>query len=47
MTNLWMMKYFHGIEIAQSEVGIFICQSKYEKYILKSFMMVNCNQVIM
>jgi len=47
MTNLWMMKYFLGIEIAQFEVGIFIFQSKYEKGILKRFRMVNCNQIIM
>jgi hypothetical protein len=36
-----MMKYFLGIEINQSEDGIFICQNKYAKDILKRFKMVN------
>ena len=37
MTDLGMMKYFLGIEVNQSEDGIFICQNKYAKDILKMF----------
>jgi hypothetical protein len=29
MTDLGKMKYFLGIEVVQSEQGIFICQQKY------------------
>ena len=29
MTDLGMMQYFLGIEVIQSEDGIFICHSKY------------------
>ena len=29
MTDLGLMKYFLGIEVTQSEDGIFICLSKY------------------
>jgi hypothetical protein len=41
MTNLGIMKYFLGIEVHQSKVGIFISQSKYEHGILKRFNMIN------
>jgi hypothetical protein len=48
MTDLGLMKYFLGIEVEQSEKGIFICQQKYATYILKRFKMnknayTNCN----
>ena len=46
MTNLGMMKYFLGIKVNQSEDGIFICQTKYAKDILKRFKMVNCKLVV-
>ena len=39
MTNLGLMKYFLGIEVNQSEKGIFISQSKYANDILKRFNM--------
>ena len=29
MTNLGMMKYFLGLEVTQTDQGIFICQHKY------------------
>lgn len=41
MTDLGLMKYFLGIEITQSEDGIFIFQSKYAKDLLRRFNMVN------
>jgi hypothetical protein len=46
MTDLGMMKYFLGIEVNQSEDGIFICQTKYAKDILKRFRMVNCKPTV-
>jgi len=46
MNNLGMMKYFIGIEINQSEDSICICQTKYEKDILKRFRMVNCKPTV-
>jgi hypothetical protein len=46
MVDLGMMKYFLGIEVKQSEDGIFICQNKYAKDILKRFRMVNCKPVV-
>jgi hypothetical protein len=46
MTDLGMMKYFLGIEVNQFEDGIFICQTKYAKDILKRFRMVNCKPVV-
>ena len=42
MSGLGMMKYFLGIEVNQSEDGIFICQSKYANDVLKRFRMSNC-----
>ena len=29
MTNLGLMKYFVGLEVTQTDKGIFICQHKY------------------
>ena len=40
------MKYFLGIEVTQSEYGIFICQSKYANDVLKSFRMLNCKPAV-
>ena len=42
MTNFGLMKYFMGIEVQQSESGIFITQSKYANEALKRFNMANC-----
>ena len=42
MTNLGLMKCFLGIEVDQSDDGIFICQTKYENEVLKRFRMLNC-----
>ena len=46
MIDLGMMKYFLDIEVAQSEDGIFINQSKYANDVLKRFRMMNCKLVI-
>ena len=46
MTDLGMMKYFLGIEVIQSEDGIFICSSKYANDVLKIFRMLNCKLVV-
>ena len=43
MTDLGLMKYFLGIEVSQTDDGIFICQTKYKKDVLKRFNMLNCN----
>nr|KYP51591.1 Copia protein [Cajanus cajan] len=43
MTDLGMMHYFLGIEIVQSESGIFLSQKKYVGKILKIFHMHDCN----
>ncbi|XP_059066248.1 secreted RxLR effector protein 161-like [Cryptomeria japonica] len=37
------MRYFLGTEVIQSDKGIFICQSKYAKDVLKRFTMINCS----
>ena len=42
MTDLGLMKFFLGIEVQQSESGIFISQSKYASEVLKRFNMSNC-----
>lgn len=41
INDLVLMKYFLDIDITQCEDGIFICQSKYAKDILKRFRMGN------
>ena len=46
MIDLGMMKYFLGIEVIQSEGGIFICHSKYANDVLKRFIMLNCKPVV-
>jgi hypothetical protein len=37
MTDLGLMNYFLGIEVTQNDKGIFICQSKYARDVLKRF----------
>jgi hypothetical protein len=41
MTDLGLMKYFLGIEVDQSDDGIFICQTNYANEVLKRFRMLN------
>ena len=43
MTDLGLLYYFLGMEIIQDPYGIFLCQEKYAKYLLKRFHMSNCN----
>nr|KYP72520.1 hypothetical protein KK1_005110 [Cajanus cajan] len=43
MNDLGMMHYFLGIEIVQSESGIFLSQKKYVGEILKIFHIHDCN----
>ncbi|KAI9152926.1 hypothetical protein LWI28_003161 [Acer negundo] len=45
MTDIGLMAHFLGIEVVQSEKGIFISQSIYAKEILKKFGMEKCNLV--
>jgi len=45
MTNLGRMSYFLGIEVIQSDVGIFICQRRYAREMLAWFNMTECNSV--
>jgi hypothetical protein len=45
MTDLGMMKYFLGMEVDQSDKGIFVCQQRYAREILKKFHMENCKPV--
>ena len=45
MNDIDLLHYFLGIKIKSREDGIFICQKKYVKSILKKFKMENCNVV--
>ena len=45
MTDLGRMKYFLGVEVHQTEAGIFLCQGKYANEILVRFGMSSCNAV--
>jgi hypothetical protein len=45
MTNLGEMSYFLGMEVQQNQCGIFICQQKYAKEILKKFKMEECKSM--
>ena len=45
MTDLGVMKYFLGMEVMQSCLGIFICQQKYAMDMLKKFKMQDCKPV--
>jgi hypothetical protein len=42
MTDLGLMKYFLGIEVEESDHGIFISQHKYAAKVLKKFKMEKC-----
>ncbi|XP_026430815.1 uncharacterized protein LOC113327916 [Papaver somniferum] len=46
MTNLGLMSYFLGIEVQQTERGIFINQQRYAEGILKCFKTDNCNPIL-
>ncbi|XP_026378578.1 uncharacterized protein LOC113273018 [Papaver somniferum] len=43
MSDMGLVKYFLGIEVHQSEDGVFISQSKYSEKVLKKFGMLGCN----
>jgi len=45
MIDLGVMKYFLGMEVLQSNDGIFICQQKYISDILNRFKMQDCKPV--
>ncbi|KAL4297638.1 hypothetical protein GQ457_12G007010 [Hibiscus cannabinus] len=45
MTDVGLMCYYLGLEVEQSEDGIFISQKGYAKEVLKKFKMFNCNPV--
>ena len=45
MTDLGLMKYFLGIEVKQSDDGIFISQQKYATDVLKTFKMENSKPI--
>nr|GEV49966.1 retrovirus-related Pol polyprotein from transposon TNT 1-94 [Tanacetum cinerariifolium] len=45
MTDIGLMSYYLGIEVKQTDKGIFICQERYAKEILKRFDMDKCNPV--
>lgn len=45
MTDLGEMAYFLGMEVKQKNGGVFICQRKYAKEILKKFKMDECKSV--
>lgn len=46
MTDLGRMKYFLGIEVVQTNVGIHVSQRKYAAEILTRFKMLGCNAVV-
>jgi len=43
MSSLGEMNYFLGLEVHQSESGIFLYQEKYAREVLKKFKMESCN----
>ncbi|KAJ0589103.1 putative RNA-directed DNA polymerase [Helianthus annuus] len=43
MTDMGLMKRFLGLEVNQTEVGIFLAQEAYAKALLRRFGMHNCN----
>ena len=45
MTDLGSMNYFLGLEVKQSDTGIFISQEKYVNDLLEKFQMKDCNPV--
>ena len=46
MSLLGEMTYFLGLQISQQEKGIFICQAKNIKEMLKKFKMEDCKPVL-
>lgn len=40
------LTYFLGLQISYQEKGIFICQAKYMKEILKKFKMEDCKPIL-
>ena len=46
MSLLGEMTYLLGLQISQQEKGIFICQAKYIKEMLKKFKMEDCKPVL-
>ena len=42
MTSVGLMKYFLGLEVTQTDEGIFFCQRKYATYILQRLKMDKC-----
>nr|GEY23288.1 copia-type polyprotein [Tanacetum cinerariifolium] len=45
MTDIGLMSYYLGIKVKQTDEGIFICQERYAKEILKRFDIDKCNPV--
>ena len=45
MSMMGKLTYFLGLQVKQSEKGIFICQSKYVKDMLKKFNLTNCSSM--
>ena len=45
MTNLGLMKYFLGLEVTQTDQGIFICQHNYATDILQRFRIDKCKPI--
>ncbi|KAK3027765.1 hypothetical protein RJ639_042257 [Escallonia herrerae] len=45
-SDLGLMSYFLGIEVKQTDKGIFISQKKYDGDILKKFKMEACNSIL-
>lgn len=45
MSDLGRMKHFLGIEVLQNSNGIFICQRRYAREVLRRFEMASCNAV--
>lgn len=45
MSDLGRMKFFLGVEVSQTDAGIFICQKKYAREVLERFNMENNNTV--
>ncbi|KAA0059765.1 integrase [Cucumis melo var. makuwa] len=46
MTDLGLLHFFLGLEVCQTDGGIFISQKKYVKDLLKKFGMINCKPAI-
>lgn len=45
MTDLGELHYFLGLEVSQTNEGIFVCQQKYTKDLLKKFNIEKCKVV--